>query len=45
MVKAPPGTSKSAILRAITSGWGVPLLFTAGNCEHTRARLVDHHAA
>jgi MoxR-like ATPase len=43
LLEGPPGTSKSTILRAITAGWGIPLLFVEGNAELTPAKLIGHH--
>lgn len=43
LLEGPPGTSKSTILRAITSEWGIPLVFVEGNADLTPARLVGHH--
>jgi MoxR-like ATPase len=43
LLEGPPGTSKSTLLRAITSEWGVPLLFVEGNADLTPARLLGHH--
>ncbi|MEA3214245.1 MAG: MoxR-like ATPase [Acidimicrobiia bacterium] len=43
LLEGPPGTSKSTILRAITEGWGIPLLFVEGNAELTPAKLIGHH--
>ena len=43
LLEGPPGTSKSTLLRAITSQWGVPLLFVEGNADLTPARLLGHH--
>ncbi|MGH3468479.1 MAG: AAA family ATPase [Thermocrispum sp.] len=43
LLEGPPGTSKSTILRAITSNWGVPFVLVEGNAELTPARLVGHH--
>jgi MoxR-like ATPase len=43
LLEGPPGTSKSTILRAITSSWGIPLHFVEGNAELTPAKLVGHH--
>jgi MoxR-like ATPase len=42
-LEGPPGTSKSTILRAITTSWGIPLHFVEGNAELTPAKLVGHH--
>ncbi|MBP2365126.1 AAA family ATPase [Pseudonocardia parietis] len=43
MLEGPPGTSKSTLLRAITTEWGIPLLFVEGNADLTPTRLVGHH--
>lgn len=43
LLEGPPGTSKSTILRAITSSWGIPLHFVEGNAELTPSKLVGHH--
>ncbi|MGK9269674.1 MoxR family ATPase [Williamsia muralis] len=43
MLEGPPGTSKSTLLRAITSEWGIPLVFVEGNADLTPSRLVGHH--
>ena len=43
LIEGPPGTSKSALLRAITAEWGVPLVFVEGNADLTPARLIGHH--
>jgi MoxR-like ATPase len=43
VLEGPPGTSKTTILRAITSEWGIPLLFVEGNADLTPAKLVGHH--
>src|SRR6476646_3189117 len=43
LLEGPPGTSKSTLLRAITSEWGIPLVFVEGNAELTPAKLVGHH--
>ncbi|MEJ2870489.1 MoxR family ATPase [Actinomycetospora sp. OC33-EN08] len=43
LLEGPPGTSKSTMLRAITSHWGVPFVLVEGNAELTPARLVGHH--
>ena len=44
VLEGPPGTSKTAILTAITQAWGIPLIFVEGNAELTPARLVGHHS-
>jgi MoxR-like ATPase len=43
LLEGPPGTSKSTLLGAITSEWGIPLVFVEGNAELTPSRLVGHH--
>ncbi|GEL17855.1 AAA family ATPase [Pseudonocardia asaccharolytica] len=43
LLEGPPGTSKSTILRAITTNWDVPFVLVEGNAELTPARLVGHH--
>ena len=43
LLEGPPGTSKSTILRAVTSCAGIPLHFVEGNAELTPAKLVGHH--
>lgn len=43
LLEGPPGTSKSTLLRAITTEWGIPLLFVEGNADLTPTRLVGHH--
>jgi len=43
VLEGPPGTSKSTLLRAITTAVGAPLLFVEGNADLTTAKLVGHH--
>ena len=43
ILEGPPGTSKSTLLRAITSEWGIPLFFVEGNADLTPSRLIGHH--
>lgn len=43
LLEGPPGTSKSTLLRAITTEWGVPLVFVEGNADLTPGRLVGYH--
>ncbi len=43
LLEGPPGTSKSTILRAITSSWGVPFVLVEGNADLTPSKLVGHH--
>ncbi|MBF4766219.1 MoxR family ATPase [Nocardioides agariphilus] len=44
LLEGPPGTSKTAILTAITRAWDVPLVFVEGNAELTPSRIVGHHS-
>ena len=43
LLEGPPGTSKTTILAAITTEWGIPLVFVEGNADLTPAKLVGHH--
>ena len=43
LLEGPPGTSKTTILKAITTEWGIPLVFVEGNADLTPAKLVGHH--
>jgi len=43
LLEGPPGTSKTTLLRAITTEWGIPLLFVEGNADLTPSRLIGHH--
>lgn len=43
LLEGPPGTSKTTLLTAITSEWGIPLLLVEGNADLTPAKLVGHH--
>jgi MoxR-like ATPase len=43
LLEGPPGTSKSTLLRSITTEWGIPLVFVEGNADLTPTRLVGHH--
>src|ERR1700692_488484 len=43
LIEGPPGTSKTTILKAITTEWGIPLVFVEGNADLTPAKLVGHH--
>ncbi len=43
VLEGPPGTSKSTLLRAITSEWGIPLVLVEGNADLTPAKLLGHH--
>jgi MoxR-like ATPase len=43
VLEGPPGTSKTTMLKAITGGWGIPLLLVEGNAELTPVKLIGHH--
>jgi len=43
VLEGPPGTSKTTMLKAITSEWGVPLVLAEGNAELTPAKLLGYH--
>ena len=43
VLEGPPGTSKTTLLRAITTERGIPLLFVEGNADLTPSRLIGHH--
>jgi MoxR-like ATPase len=43
ILEGPPGTSKTTLLRAITTEWGIPLVFVEGNADLTPGRLVGSH--
>jgi len=43
LLEGPPGTSKSTLLRALTSEWGIGLHFVEGNGDLTPSRLGGHH--
>jgi MoxR-like ATPase len=43
VLEGPPGTSKTTLLRAITTAWDIPLVFVEGNAELTPGRLLGHH--
>jgi MoxR-like ATPase len=43
VLEGPPGTSKTTLLRAITTEWGIPLLFVEGNADLTPSRLIGYH--
>lgn len=43
ILEGPPGTSKTTMLKAITSEWEIPLVFVEGNADLTPSRLVGHH--
>ena len=42
LLEGPPGTSKSTILRTVTSFLGLPMFFIEGNADLTPAKLVGH---
>lgn len=43
LLEGPPGTSKTTLLKAITTTWGIPLILAEGNAELTPGRLLGHH--
>jgi MoxR-like ATPase len=43
LLEGPPGTTKTTILKAITTSWGIPLVAVEGNAELTPGRLLGHH--
>jgi MoxR-like ATPase len=43
LLEGPPGTSKTTMLKAITSEWGIPLVLVEGNAELTPLKLIGHH--
>jgi MoxR-like ATPase len=43
ILEGPPGTSKTTMLKAITSEWGIPLMLVEGNAELTPVKLIGHH--
>jgi MoxR-like ATPase len=43
LLEGPPGTSKTTLLKAITTAWGIPLVLAEGNAELTPGRLLGHH--
>jgi MoxR-like ATPase len=43
ILEGPPGTSKTTMLRAITSEWAIPLMLVEGNAELTPVKLIGHH--
>jgi len=43
ILEGPPGTSKTTMLRAITSEWAIPLVLVEGNAELTPVKLIGHH--
>jgi len=42
LLEGPPGTGKSTLLRAVSTGLGIGFEFVEGNAELTPARLVGH---
>jgi MoxR-like ATPase len=42
LLEGPPGTGKTTLLRAVSSGAGRDFVFVEGNAELTPARLVGH---
>jgi MoxR-like ATPase len=43
ILEGPPGTSKTTMLRTITSEWAIPLVLVEGNAELTPVKLIGHH--
>ena len=43
LLEGPPGTSKSTILRAVTTHYGIPLVFVEGNADLTPQKLIGYH--
>src|SRR5436853_5274741 len=43
VLEGPPGTGKSTLLRAVSDGAEMGLVFVEGNAELTPARFVGHH--
>jgi len=43
VLEGPPGTSKTTMLQAITSEWGIPLILVEGNGDLTPTKLIGHH--
>jgi MoxR-like ATPase len=43
LLEGPPGTSKTTMLKAITTEWGIPLVLVEGNSELSPAKLIGHH--
>jgi MoxR-like ATPase len=43
VLEGPPGTSKTTMLKAVATEWGIPLVFVEGNADLTPSRLVGHH--
>lgn len=44
ILEGPPGTSKSTLLRAITTEWDTHLELVEGNADLTPGRLIGHHS-
>ncbi len=43
ILEGPPGTSKTTMLKAVTSEWAIPLVLVEGNAELTPVKLIGHH--
>ena len=44
VLEGPPGTSKTTMLQAITSEWGIPLILVEGNADLSPTKLIGHHS-
>ena len=44
LLEGPPGTSKSTLLRSVTTLNGTTLRFVEGNADLTPSKLVGHHS-
>jgi AAA domain (dynein-related subfamily) len=45
VLERPPGTSKTTMVKAITSEWEIPLVLVEGNAKLTPAKLIGHNSA
>jgi MoxR-like ATPase len=43
VLEGPPGTSKTTMLKAITTEWAIPFMLVEGNAELTPVKLIGHH--
>ncbi|MEN2739569.1 MoxR family ATPase [Microbacterium sp. X-17] len=44
VLEGPPGTSKTTMLKAISSEWGIPLVLVEGNGDLTPSKLIGYHS-